>query len=288
MGTTRRWALPCAGLLAMAGTGCASMRGEKSEASNPTANRVQAQQETSQKALESANDAQKKAADQEQKAAQAQAQVQKDQQQLTQDQQKAEQQQAKAQQTQQQANQLTQQSSQQAQQAQQQASQTLAEQGQQVRRGELTVAGQVTRASSNQLAVRSRSGDDMSFRITNQTQILLDGQPASAADIQQGADARVAYEAGGTVPTATHVQVMSGNPTGSRAGAGASQPGSDTGTGSSGAPGASARSPGSDTSGTGSSSTTAQPPGGAGTGASQRSAPPPQDGVPQPQPGDKL
>jgi hypothetical protein len=270
MGTTVRWMLPCAGLLAIAGAGCAGMRGERAEQGSPMAQRVAAQQETSQKALQAANDAQKKASEQEQRSAEAQADVRKAQQALTEAQQRAVQEQAKAQQLQQEANVLTQRASQEAQQAQRVAAETLTEQGQQVRRGEQSAAGEVTRATPNQLAIRSRSGDSMTFRITDRTQILLDGQPASAAEIQQGADARVAYEIGGPQPTAIHVQVMSGNP--ARPPAAKPSPPSDAGTGAGTPP---AQPPGSpDTSGS-------QQRPGYDTGAPQGSqAPPPEAGPP--------
>jgi hypothetical protein len=52
----------------------------------------------------------------------------------------------------------------------------------------------------------------MTFRVTNQTQVRIDGRQASAGDIQQGGDARVAYQIAGNEPTATLVQVVTGHP----------------------------------------------------------------------------
>ena len=202
------YVVPCAGLLAAAG--CAGSRGASSQ--NPTANAVEANQRQSQEALKQAHDAQAKATDQQEQVAAAQQDVQKDQQKLQQDQQKLKQEQQKEQQLQQQANQQTQQSAEQAQQGQAAATTALSRQGQQIANEQATFAGQVTRASGSQLSVKPPSGEPMTFRITNETKVLVDGRQGSLDRVLPGEDARVSYELGGPTPHATSVLIQTGNP----------------------------------------------------------------------------
>lgn len=203
---TRGFGLSIVGLLAVAGA-CAHQR-----SANPMEARVAASQGQSQEALKRAHDAQQTAAEQQKKAADARQEVAKAQQALTQAQQKAQVEQQKAQQLQQQANQATQQASREAQQSQRMATQQLSEQGRMVQRGELSVAGPVRDASSRSVTVETPDQGAMTFRVTDQTRVTIDGRQASAADIQPGADARVAYQVGGLEPSAMAIQVMTGNP----------------------------------------------------------------------------
>ena len=118
---------------------------------------------------------------------------------------------ARARQAQQQANEAMTQATQQAQQSQAQASRQLTTQQQIVARGEQLVAGQVTRSSPEQLVVVPRGGQAMTFRITPQTRVQVDGRQASAAEILQGGDVRVSYDVTGSEPTARSVEIVTGN-----------------------------------------------------------------------------
>ena len=209
MRSLTRYALPCASIIALTASGCASTRG--SQASNPTASGVEASQERSHKALEGASDAQKRASDQQRRATEAQNRVREAQQQLDKAQRTAETEASKARQAQQEANQQTQQATIQAQEAQQQASRQLSTQQQIVARGEQLMAGQVTRSSASQIVVVPRDGAPMTFTITPQTRVEIDGRQASASEIVQGGDVRVAYDATGSMPTARSVQIVTGN-----------------------------------------------------------------------------
>lgn len=209
MKSLKRWALPCAGLLAVAGAGCAGTR-ERQQTVNPAARQVTASQERTEQALASAAEAQKRASEQQRRAADAQAAVREAQRRLDEAQRRAEAETQKARQVQDEANEATRQATRQAQEAQQHASQQLANQAQIVARGEQLVSGQVTRVSPNQLEVRAQ-GQAMTFTLTPETRVQIDGRQASAAEIVQGGEARVAYEATGSEPTARTVQIMTGN-----------------------------------------------------------------------------
>jgi dsDNA-specific endonuclease/ATPase MutS2 len=253
---TRGFGLSFVGLLALA-LACAHQQSASTQ--NPMEARVAASQQQSQEALKRAHDAQQKAAEQEKKAADARQEVAKAQQALTQAQQKAQTEQQKAQQLQQQANQATQQASREAQQSQRTASQQLSEQGGMVQRGELSVAGPVRDASSRSVTVQTPDQGAMTFRVTDQTRVTIDGRQASAAEIQPGADARVAYQVGGLEPSAMAIQVMTGNPLHGQPGGAASQ-GTGAGgtpshkaTGTTGGTGSSGSDKGAGTSGTGNS-----------------------------------
>lgn len=197
-----------AGLLILAGAGCAHQQQESS--TTPAAAAVQTPQRQSQRALDRAREAQQRAADQERKAIAAQQEVQRLHQQLLRAQDHARQEQAKARQLQEQANLATRDATQQAERSQQQASRALAEQGRQLDRGELTVTGHVTHATADQLVVQPQSGGPMTFHVGSATRVLIDGHGANAADIQQGQDALVAYDVAGEQPTAKLVQIRTG------------------------------------------------------------------------------
>ncbi len=206
--TGLRWyALPAAGLLTLGGA-CAS---QQRTSDNPVAQQVQSNQEASQQALNRAHEAQQKATDQAQQVASDQQHVQDLQRQLQESQQKLRQDQAKARQLQDEATRQTEQSSRVAQQAQQQASSSLERQGQLVQRNQQLVKGQVTQASPDRIEVTPRGGNPMSFRLTDQTQVQIDGRMASGSDIKQGEDALVSYSVSGTQPMARSVQIVTGD-----------------------------------------------------------------------------
>lgn len=203
-----RYALPCAGIIAATATGCASTRGGR--ASNPTASGVSESQERSQKALSQAAEAQKRASEQQKRTAEAQENVKDAQRRLAEAQRQAETEAAKARQAQQEANETTRQATLQAEEAQQQASRQLTTQQRIVARGEQLIAGQVTRSSPNQIVVVPRGGEAMTFAMTPDTRVEIDGRQASAAEIVQGGDVRVSYDATGSEPTARSVQIVTG------------------------------------------------------------------------------
>jgi hypothetical protein len=201
-----RYALPCAGLLAISGTGCAA----RQSADSPTARHVQGAQERSQQALDNAAKAQERATEQGERVAQAQREVQEAQRRLTEAQRKLESEQQKAEELQQQAIQARREATEQAEVSQREASRALATQGELVDRQEQTFSGQVSEATSDALVVTPQSGEPMTFKVTNRTQVQIDGRQATAAEVRQGADARVAYQMSGAGATATTIQVISG------------------------------------------------------------------------------
>lgn len=208
MRSWKRYALPCAVVLSATATGCASTRGSSSP--NPAASQVSESQRRSEQALGSAADAQKRASEQQRRATEAQQNVREAQRRLDEAQRTAEAETARARQAQQQANEATRQATEQAQLAQQQASRQLTTQQQIVARGEQLVAGQVTRSSAGQLVVVQRGGEAMTFRMTPETRVQVDGRKASAAEIIQGGDVRVSYDATGSEPTARSVEIVTG------------------------------------------------------------------------------
>ena len=208
MRTMVRYALPCAGLLVIGGGGCAG----RQTAESPTARHVQGAQRESQQALDRAAESQKRASKQGERVAQAQREVQDAQRRLTEAQERLVGEQAKAEQLQQEAIQARTQANREAQAAQQEASRALTQQGEHVKRQEQTFSGQVSQATSDSIVVTPQAGEPMRFKVTGDTQVQIDGRQASSADIQQGGDARVAYQVSGTEPTATVIQVMTGAP----------------------------------------------------------------------------
>ncbi len=77
-------------------------------------------------------------------------------------------------------------------------------------RGIQTAAGSVEDASADRLVIQTPGGRALAFRIDDRTQVLVGSEARSAAEIQRGADAQVAYDAGaaaGGEPTALTVRV---------------------------------------------------------------------------------
>lgn len=205
MTTRKRYALAGAGLVAL-GAACASTQ---RTVQNPTSEQAQLNQRQSEQALDRARDAQKRASDQEKRATQAQAEVERLQQELTAAQQREQEEAAKAEQLQREAAIATRVAAQQAARSQQQAVQALGQQQQQADRGEQVVSGLVSNLSRDQIAVQPRGeSQPMTFQVTGQTRVEMNGQAASLQDIQPGQDARVAYQLSGTTPTATTIQIV--------------------------------------------------------------------------------
>jgi colicin import membrane protein len=225
MRTMVRYALPCAGLLVIGGGGCA---GRQETAASPTARHVESAQQQSQQALDRAAEAQKRASKQGERVAQAQREVQDAQRRLTAAQERLASEQEKAEQLQQQANEARAQATRDAQASQQEASRALTQQGDHVKRREQTFSGQVSQTAPDSIVVTPQVGEPMRFKVTGSTQVQIDGRRASAGEIQQGGDARVAYQISGTEPTATVVQVITGQPGRAAQPAPSAEPGSTT------------------------------------------------------------
>lgn len=265
MNVRRGVVLSLAGVVAAASAACSGI-GKEQKSDNPTSNQVQESQQQSEQALKQAHDAQKKASDQERKAADAQANVQKLQRELTQAQATARQEQARAQQMQSEASAATQRSAQQTQASQQSAAQGLAQANQQAAHGQLATRGTVTEATPQQLVLKTQNGWPMTFEVTDQTNVRIDGRRASVGEIQQGQAALVSYQAGSVQPRALQVQVQTGRlltqPQGtgstsdqgggpSSTGATGSPPAGPSPSGASGAPQGTTGAPGTSAEGTG-------------------------------------
>jgi hypothetical protein len=68
----------------------------------------------------------------------------------------------------------------------------------------------VSQANPDSIVVTPQAGSPMTFKINDRTQVQIDGRQASAGEIRQGGDARVAYQMSGAEPTATVIQVITG------------------------------------------------------------------------------
>jgi hypothetical protein len=189
------YVVPLAGLVVVLGGSCAGTKSAPSPAEQ-----TKAAEEQTHRAFSQAAEAQQKAAEQEKRVAEVHREVVETQQQLSQLQVKEEQERLRAQQLKQQADQQLQVASQHAQQAQ-----TSAARGAQ---GTQMITGQVTQATSSQIVVRTEGGRVMTFNVEPQTKVLVGGEERSAAEIQQGANAMVSYEAGeGGQQNAVTIQV---------------------------------------------------------------------------------
>ena len=204
MTRTRSWLVPSSAVV-LAIAGCASRQGEAAQ--NPGSARVEAAQRNTEQNLQDSIDAQQKAIQAQERTAQPEAEVLQAQQQLQQAQKKATQAQAEAQRLQQYADEKMRQATQQTQKSQQQAAGALAAETKRVQANVEFFAGQVSQASGDALRVTPANGDPMTFRITSQTQLDVNGHKGTLGEIQPGADARVAYQFNGTERTATSVQV---------------------------------------------------------------------------------
>ncbi len=159
MRTMVRYALPCAGLLVMGGSGCAG----RQSAASPTARHVESAQQRSQQALDRAAEAQKRASRQGEVVAQAQREVQDAQRRLTEAQERLGNEQVKAEQLQQQAIEARTEATREAQASQQEASRALSLQGEHVKRREQTFSGQVSQATADSIVVTPQVGEPMRF-----------------------------------------------------------------------------------------------------------------------------
>jgi len=210
MRRARLYVIPVFGLLAAAETGCAG-------AQQPTpAEQAQQNLDQAQKNLDQARQREKQAAEQQKDVTAAHEQTVKAQQQLAEAQKKEEEKRASAQRLQQQANQQMQQANQQAQAA------TAPRQGGFAAEGQRTISGHLLQANPSQIVLQAQDGRTMTVDIDDRTRVLIGDERRSAADLQRGADVRVAYQDAGGRPTAVTIEVPSA---GTR-----STPGPDAGT----------------------------------------------------------
>jgi hypothetical protein len=100
---------------------------------------------------------------------------------------------------------------------QQRASQTLEEAQQKARQdaaasaaaqGLQTVAGEVTEATASKVVLHAQDGRNLSFAISPRTRVLVGVEQRSIKDIQQGADAQVAFDPRADKATAVTIHVM--------------------------------------------------------------------------------
>jgi hypothetical protein len=70
-----------------------------------------------------------------------------------------------------------------------------------------TATGRVAQATPSRVLLQMQDGRTMSFHIDQRTRVLVGADQRSVSDIQQGADARVAYEPKGAEPTAITIRL---------------------------------------------------------------------------------
>ncbi len=68
-------------------------------------------------------------------------------------------------------------------------------------------SGRVAQATPSRVLLQMQDGRTMSFRIDERTKVLVGAEQRSVSAIQQGADARVAYEPQGAEPTAITIRI---------------------------------------------------------------------------------
>lgn len=177
---------------------------------------VKQEQKQAQDSLKQAEDAQKKATREQDQARSAQADVDKARQDLNDKQQKAQQQQSEAQQSQAQAQQQGQSAQQNASEAQQRASEaqnaqqsaSASQQPGSTAGGEEQITGKLAKVSDTELQLDSVP---QPLKIDSSTQVTLDGQPASAAQLQPGTDVRASFRRQGSEATAIKIDAKSAN-----------------------------------------------------------------------------
>lgn len=70
-----------------------------------------------------------------------------------------------------------------------------------------SVEGRIAQASSSQVVLQAQGGQTMAFQLDPRTRVLVGAEQRSLADLQQGADARVAYDPRAPQPTAVTIHV---------------------------------------------------------------------------------
>jgi len=70
-----------------------------------------------------------------------------------------------------------------------------------------TATGRVAQATPSRVLLQMQDGRTISFHVDERTRVLVGGEQRSVSEIQQGADARVAYEPKGAEPTAITIRL---------------------------------------------------------------------------------
>jgi hypothetical protein len=70
-----------------------------------------------------------------------------------------------------------------------------------------SATGRVAQASPSRVLLQLQDGRMMSFQVDDRTRVLVGAEQRSVADIQQGADARVAYDPRGADPRAVTIRI---------------------------------------------------------------------------------
>ena len=96
-----------------------------------------------------------------------------------------------------------------------------------------TAVGRVALAAPSRVVLQTQGGKTMTFTVDQKTRVLIGSQARAVTDIQQGADAAVAYDPRGGQMTALVVRVM---PAGANHGAAPHAPPSGNGNGGSAPP----------------------------------------------------
>lgn len=211
--TTRTWSrMAFAGLLAGTLAACAGRQEKEQRAQAPPPTPAEQAQRAAQQAAQQAQQADKdlaaaqqrlKAAHQEAvKAEQAHAQARQAVVQAEQQAVQAQQRVAQERSTVQQLDAQVQQRREQAAVAAEQAA-FAAEQAQ----GLQSAQGRITEASPWRVVLETEGGRRMSFDVDQRTRVMMRGEQRSVAELQQGADARVAYDPRGNVPAAVAIHV---------------------------------------------------------------------------------
>jgi hypothetical protein len=70
-----------------------------------------------------------------------------------------------------------------------------------------TATGRVAQATPSRVLLQMQDGRTMSFQVDDRTRVLVGSDQRSISAIQQGADARIAYEPKGPEPTAITIRI---------------------------------------------------------------------------------
>ncbi len=181
--------------------GCAMFGGGSDNAKK---SETRTAQDQAHQSLQAAADAQKKAADEQAKAEQAQRNVTQKQKELADAQAQLRGQISKAEQAQRDAQQATKAAQTEAGQQQTQAMQTQRTESQQMQSSvqqnqktwtqEQTARGTVVQAANDQVQIRTQDRDLLQLQIGDHTAVTLNGQTASASQLQPGSDVRASYQ----------------------------------------------------------------------------------------------
>jgi hypothetical protein len=196
-----RFVLPLAGLLALAAS-CA--HGQRPAEQTSVADEAQ-------RNLREAQQEQQRAMDEEKNVAAARQEVVRAQQQLAQAQKKENEERTKLQQLQQQSN-LHMRQAEQARQVAQGGAPAQAATGELGPQGQQIVSGHLLEVRPGQLTLQAQSGQTVTLDMNDQTRVFIGGERRSSTELQQGADARVAYENTTGRPIAITVDVPHAGP----------------------------------------------------------------------------